>query len=66
MTLHEAIVFVLKETNGLTTTEIANEINSQNLYQREDENDIKASQISARINKHPKLFLRVDDKIILK
>lgn len=57
MTLHEAILEVLiKFKNSATTQEIANYINTSNLYKRGDGNPISSSQISARVSSYPQLF----------
>ena len=63
MTLHEAIVFVLKKNGQLMTArEIADVVNKENLYSR---GDIPGTQISARVNKYPLLFVRENGKIKL-
>lgn len=60
MKLHEAIQEVLCQSKRpLTFTEIAKEINAKKLYTRKDGMPIPASQISARVNKYPKLFTLV-------
>ncbi|MBQ0085809.1 MAG: winged helix-turn-helix domain-containing protein [Prevotella sp.] len=66
MYLHEAIEQVLK-ANGhpMTSREIANAINAKKLYARGDGQQIPASQISARVNNHPDLYVKIDGKIIL-
>lgn len=67
MLLHDAIRKVLSEANrGLSSKEIAVLVNNKNLYSRRDNLSVPASQISARINKYPKLFERVGTKIYLK
>jgi len=61
MTLHNAIVKVLREKKrAMTTREIADEINRRRLYCRKDRADVPASQISARMNKsdYSHLFTR--------
>ncbi len=66
MTLHEAIKIILQDNdNQMTSTEIANELNKRNLYQRKDKGEIPASQIATRINKYPTFFAKIDDKISL-
>lgn len=57
MKLHEAIQAVLRESgHAMTFTEIARQINKQNLYIRKDEKPVPASQISARVKNYPHLF----------
>lgn len=66
MTLHEAIVFVLKK-NGqpMTAREIADVVNKENLYSRGDGNDVPSAQISARVKNYPQLFAKENGKIKL-
>ncbi len=66
MTLHEAIITILEQRDGLTTSEIATAINSENLYTRNDQAPLNASQISARISQYKHLFIRKNRKIYLK
>ena len=66
MTLHEAIITILGRNNGLTTSEIAKAINSENLYSRNDEKPLDARQISARIKQYSHFFIRDGRQIYLK
>lgn len=55
--LHEAIEKVIKEVGRpLTFTEIAKQVNAQQLYSRSDGAPVPASQISARVKNYPHLF----------
>ena len=66
-TLHEAIIIVLRDsTKGLTASQIAKEINMKRLYFRKDRTSVPSSQIHARVNKYPNLFIKEGDKIKLK
>lgn len=57
MTLHDAITEVLKSKNRpMSAQEIANDINTMNLYQRNDKEPVSASQIMVRIESYPELF----------
>lgn len=57
LTLHQAIVEVLKQTGRpMTTTEIASVINTSRLYTRADNLPVPSAQISARISHYPSLF----------
>lgn len=57
MKLHEAIQEVIRQSgHPLTFTEIARQINLQDLYSRKDGQPIPASQISARVKNYPQLF----------
>ena len=57
--LHEAIEQVLKDKGRpMSAREIAEEINQKNLYQRKDGMPVPSSQINARVNNYPKLFLK--------
>lgn len=61
MTLHEAIIEVLREKDRpMMTKEIADIINSRQLYVRKDNNLVSGVQISARVKNHPDLF-QVED-----
>lgn len=58
MTLHEAIEMLLKKTGQpMSAREIADELNKNKWYVKEDKSDIKSSQISARVNDHDDIFL---------
>ena len=55
--LHEAIEKVIKDAGRpLSFTEIAKQINTQNLYSRGDGAPVPASQISARVKNYPSWF----------
>ena len=57
MKLHEAIQEVIRQSgHPLTFTEIAKQINAQELYTRRDGQSVPASQISARVKSYPQLF----------
>lgn len=58
MTLHDAMIKVLKESTKecMTSREIADKINSQKLYERQDKGIIPTSQIIARANQYPEYF----------
>jgi predicted Zn-ribbon and HTH transcriptional regulator len=57
ITLHEAIIKLLKETRRpMTAQEIAGALNKNQWYEKGDKTPIKAAQISARVNKYPELF----------
>tara|TARA_Y100001933_G_C18856505_1_gene504054 strand:- start:628 stop:849 length:222 start_codon:yes stop_codon:yes gene_type:complete len=65
MTLHEAIELVLKAKDGLTTRQLANEINQKKLYQRKNLKPIPTNQIGARVKNHPLWFEKKGNKIFL-
>lgn len=49
MTLHEAMIEVLKKKKSpMTTKEIAEQLNQNKLYEKKDKSPIKASQIQIR------------------
>ena len=59
MTLHEAILKVLQQAGrAMTTNEIADALNRNKWYTKEDNSVIATSQISARIAKYPELFTK--------
>lgn len=66
MKLHEAIEKVIKENGStMTSIEIAYKINSNGLYRRKDGNSIPTSQIIARVNEYPNLFVKTENQIQL-
>ena len=65
MTLHEAIELVLKAKDGLTTRQLADEINQKKLYQRKDLKPIPTNQIGARVKNYPLWFEKKGNKIFL-
>jgi hypothetical protein len=64
-TLHEAMQEVLADHEPRSASEIASEINSLGLYTRGDGQPVPASQISARANNYPNLFVRAGGMICL-
>ncbi len=59
MTLHEAIVKVLNQIGQpARASHIADLLNQQNLYQRNDREPIPPNQISARIRNYSNLFYK--------
>lgn len=67
MTLHEAIIEVLKEhSKGLSLSQIASILNKTRTYVKGNGSDIASNQISARVNKYPDLFTKQDGLIFLK
>jgi hypothetical protein len=66
MTLHEAIYQTLIEADRpMTSSEVADAINSRGLYTRKDNAAISATQIKARITNYPQEFEYVQGEIIL-
>ncbi|MFD7871505.1 GIY-YIG nuclease family protein [Microbacterium sp. NPDC059771] len=64
MLLHDAIADVLQSTGRpMQPVEIAEQINLRGLYSRRDRERVPASQINARIRKHPELFIRTPDGV---
>src|ERR1039458_10743531 len=56
---------VLADQEGLSSSEIASEINRLGLYTRGDGRPLPTSQISARANNYPNLFVRAGGTIRL-
>jgi len=57
--LHEVIVDILKEAGSpLTVAEITVRVNEQGKYKRYDGQSVDTSQVNARINKYPSLFVK--------
>lgn len=64
MTLHEAIIVVLKEkSSDMTTTEIANELNKRKLYSKKDASEITPYQVHGRTKNYPQFFTRNGSKV---
>ena len=67
MTLHEAIVQVLKSANrAMTTQQIAEELNKTKAYQKRDGSAITDFQIHGRTKNYPHLFNRDKSLVSLK
>ncbi|WP_294309857.1 N-6 DNA methylase [uncultured Chryseobacterium sp.] len=66
MTLHEAIVRILKE-NGrpMSADDIALAINSNRYYERNDREPLNSNQINIRVKNYPSLFENINGIIIL-
>ncbi|WP_206542011.1 HTH domain-containing protein [Leucobacter celer] len=57
MTLHDAILALLRETGrAMTATEIARSLNEGGTYRKRDGTPIASSQISVRVKNYPHLF----------
>ena len=64
MTLHEAIEQVIRQAGRpLSTREICDLINSQNLYSRKDGKPVPTSQIGARVRQSPQWVKKVGNLI---
>jgi hypothetical protein len=67
MTLHEAIIIVLKDSGRkMTTTEIADELNRRKLYTKKDSSKITAYQVHGRTKNYPQYFSRDSTTVGLK
>lgn len=65
MKLHEAIEHILENKNiPLTFDEIANEININKFYLREDYKKLTGSQIRSRVSKYTKLFININGYVV--
>ena len=66
MTLHEAIELILQNARTpMTSREIADKINTDELYMRKDGLPVSASQVSTRTNNYNKIFTKEFGKIKL-
>ena len=64
MTLHEAILVIIKEKNReMTTTEIADELNKRKLYSKKDGSEITPFQVHGRTKNYPQYFSRNGSKV---
>ena len=67
MTLHEAMIEVLKKKKTpMTTKEIAEQLNQNKLYEKKDKSPIKASKIQIRAYNYKHLFVMEGNNISLK
>lgn len=58
MTLHEAMMHVLRARGPMSTRELADAINKQGLYRQKQGGPVPPGQISARMNRYKHLFVR--------
>ena len=66
MTLHEAIQYVLRESDRpMAAANIAAIINERNYYERADHEPLSANQIFSRIKNYPSLFQSINGLILL-
>lgn len=66
MTLHDAIVVVLRESGGpMTTSEIARVLNGRALYTKRDGSPIDAFQVHGRTRNYDQLFQRSGSTVAL-
>lgn len=65
--LHDAIAKVLRRNGSpMSSRDIAKAVNHAGDYKRADGTPIPASQVSARVNKYPQLFKKVNGLIALR
>lgn len=65
MGLYDIMVAVLKEHKAMTASQLGEYIRENELCKQKDGTPIKNSQIHARVNNRPDLFVKVDGKIML-
>lgn len=66
MTLHEAMILVLRQQGRpLTTRELADAINHEKLYTRKDNSPLPPGQIALRAKNYPQYFDKVGSNISL-
>lgn len=64
MTLHEAIIVILREHGSpMTTREIAQELNKRELYSKKDGSKISDYQVHGRTKNYPSLFFRDGSRV---
>lgn len=64
MTLHEAIITIIKKMGPMKASQVAWLLNHPNLYRKRDNSEISTSQIYARINKYPNLLFVNENKLV--
>lgn len=66
MKIEEAIVYVIASRNGgMTTDQIADAINKQQLHLRKDGQPVSSKQVYAVICRFPAVFIKEAGKIML-
>lgn len=66
MKIDEAIVYVMATRgNGMTTEQIASEINVKRLHIRKDGQPVSGKQVYAFICRYPSMFIKEDGRIRL-
>lgn len=66
MKIDEAIVYVMATRgNGMTTEQIASEINAKRLHIRKDGQPVSGKQVYAIICRYPSMFIKEDGRIRL-
>ena len=66
MKIEEAIVYLLvKRNGGMTTDQIADAINQQELHRRKDGQPVTSKQVYATICRFPKMFAKEAGRIML-
>ncbi|MBQ0156962.1 MAG: hypothetical protein KBT22_10375 [Bacteroidales bacterium] len=66
MKIEEAIVYVIASRNGgMTTDQIADAINKQQLHIRKDGQPVSSKQVYAVICRFPSVFIKEAGKIML-
>lgn len=66
MKIDEAIVYVMATRgNGMTTEQIASEINVKRLHIRKDGQPVSGKQVYAIICRYPSMFIKEDGRIRL-
>ena len=66
MKLEEAIVYLLvKRNGGMTTDQIADAINQQELHRRKDGQPVTSKQVYATICRFPEMFAKEAGRIML-
>jgi len=66
MTLHEAIMIILREHGSpMSTRAIADELNRRKLYSKKDGSSINDFQVHGRTRNHPDIFCRTGSRVSL-
>ena len=66
MKIEEAIVYLLvKRNGGMTTDQIADAINQQELHRRKDGQPVTSKQVYATICRFPEMFAKEAGRIML-
>ena len=56
MKLHEALLQILEQENGILVSKAVDIINTTKVYEKKDKSDITTNQIYARVHQYPHLF----------
>lgn len=68
VTLHDELLAILGDLGNpwMTTTQLAEEVNTRRVYRRRDGGDVTAFQVHGRTREYPELFERSGSQVRLR